>query len=79
MGIRKIFNEKNQKSNDEIEEEVEKVNENYQLKFKKWYKFLVNITFGTENIANSNLLFKSNIDIFAKELLIAIYLVKSKE
>jgi hypothetical protein len=35
LGIRKIFNEKNQKSNDEIEEEVEKVNENYQLKFKK--------------------------------------------
>ena len=53
---------------------------NYQLKLNKNDITLLNkyITFGIENISNSILLFKSNIDVFTKELLISINMVKSK-
>ena len=79
--IKEKFNEKNQKPNDEIEKEVLTTINNYKLKFNKNEISLISkyITFGKDNLSKSDLLFKSNIDVFAKDLLISINLAKLKE
>lgn len=79
--IQEKFNDKNINANNEIEKDVLNSFEKYKLKYTKNEISLISkyITFGKENIFKSNLLFRSNIDIFAKELLIALNNAKLKE
>ena len=75
------FNEKTALVNPEVEKIVSNVNDEYKLKLNKNDIILIckYITFGMDNILKSNFLVRSNIDVFAKELLISISNAKIKE
>ena len=79
--ITEKFNEKNINPNEEIKNDIKEIVNSKKWKFNnKDLELIVKyITFGKENISNSNLLSKSNIDVFIKELLISINKAKIKE
>ena len=79
--IQKKFNEKEININEDIEKEVKETLGGLNLKFTTKEITLITkyITFGKDNIVFSDLLFDSNIDVFAKELLININKAKLKE
>ena len=75
------FNDKLVEPNLSIKESVEKIIKDYSLKFKEKELDLIvkYITFGKQNLCNSDLLKKSNIDVFTRDLLISIGNAKKKE
>ena len=75
------FNEKLVEPNKSIKESVEKIIKQNSFKFKdKELDLIIKyITFGKQNLCNSNLLKKSNIDVFTRDLLISIDNAKKKE
>ena len=79
--IKVKFNEKNVKENDIIEKEVRDFISLKKFKFpEKDIKLIAKyITYGNENLSQSDLLIHSNIDPFTRDLLISINKAKVKE
>ena len=79
--IQDKFNEKTIETSKEIEEEITNLINKLKLKLSKSEITLISkyISFGKDNISKSDLLPKSNIDVFVKELLISINSAKLKE
>ena len=75
------FNESSIEPNEEIVNSIKEIIKFNNLNFKEKEINLISkyITLGNENISKSDLLNKSNIEIFSKDLLVSIGIAKKKE